>query len=189
LTISLLVLTEGEYKRLLDAVRHETRDAAVIELLLQTGIRLSELTRIELQDIKLPTKITRDVTNVGSVHIFGKGRKERTITLNWKACKAIRAYLAIRPRVYDDHLFITKFDRGLSPRSVQYLVEKYLDEANVIGASVHTLRHTFATQHVKRGTKLDVIRQVLGHESLKTTSIYVDLARDMMDKELQANAL
>jgi integrase/recombinase XerD len=55
--------------------------------------------------------------------------------------------------------------------------------------TVHTLRHTFATHMVKKGTKLDIVRQALGHESLNTTSIYVDLAREVMDKELQANAL
>jgi len=54
---------------------------------------------------------------------------------------------------------------------------------------VHTLRHTFATHMVKKGTKLDVVRQALGHESLQTTSICVDLARDVMDKERRANAL
>ncbi len=58
-----------------------------------------------------------------------------------------------------------------------------------MGGRVHTLRHTFATHMVKRGTKLDVVRQALGHESLETTSIYVELAREQMDKELQENAL
>ena len=66
---------------------------------------------------------------------------------------------------------------------------RYLAEAQVAHASVHTLRHTFATHMVKKGTKLDVVRQALGHEDLKTTSIYVELAREVMDKELQANAL
>jgi len=184
------VLTEGEYKRLLEAVRHETRDAALVEVLLQTGMRLSELARLRLSDVDLPAKINRDQGSVGSVRIFGKGRKERTVTLNWKACKAIKAYLGIRPKVEEDErLFLTKFGRGMGPRAIQYRVEKYLEEAAIQGASVHTLRHTFATHMVKKGTKLDVVRQALGHQDLKTTSIYVDLAREVMDKELQQNAL
>ncbi len=69
------------------------------------------------------------------------------------------------------------------------MVAKYLKEAGIAEASVHTLRHTFATQHVKRGTKLDIVKQMLGHESLATTSIYVDLAREVMDQEIQQNAL
>ena len=183
------VLTQGEYKRLQSACVHETRDAAIIEVLLQTGVRLSELARLTLQAVELPAKIAGDEGNVGSVHIFGKGRKQRTITLNWKACEAIGSYLAIRPEVEDDRLFITKFGEGISPRAIQYIVEKYLEEAGIQSASVHTLRHTFAVHMVKKGTKLDIVRQALGHESLKTTSIYVDLARTVMDKELQANAL
>lgn len=183
------VLTESEYKRLQLACDHETRDAAIIELLLQTGIRLSEVARLTLQRVELPTKITKDPGNVGSVRVFGKGRKERTVTLNWRACKAIKAYLAVRSGVDDERLFLTKFGGGMSPRAIQYAVEKYLEEADISGASVHTLRHTFATHMVKKGTKLDVVRQALGHSSLKTTSIYVELAHEVMDKELQENAL
>jgi integrase/recombinase XerD len=74
-------------------------------------------------------------------------------------------------------------------RGIEKLVEKYLKEAGIPNASVHTLRHTFATHTIKKGTKLEVVRQALGHESLETTSVYVHLAREMMDKELQENAL
>lgn len=183
------VLTEGEYKRLLEAVRGEIRDSAIIELFLQTGMRLSELARLTLNHIDLPAKVSRDAGAIGSVQILGKGRKSRTVTLNWKACRALKAYLLIRPVVDDNHIFITKFKSGISPRAIEYLLEKYLKEAEIYTASVHTLRHTFATHMVKKGTKLDVVRQALGHSDLKTTSIYVELAREVMDKELQQNAL
>lgn len=184
------VLTEIEYKRLRDAVQYHPRDLAIIELLLQTGMRLSELSRLTLNDITLPAKITRGAGDVGSVLIRGgKGRKDRTITLNWRACRAIKSYLAIRSRAEGERVFLTKFGEGIGPRAVQRAVEKYLDEAMISNASVHTLRHTFATHMVKKGTKLDVVRQALGHSSLKTTSIYVELAREVMDKELQENAL
>lgn len=184
------VLTEAEYKRLRDAVQYHPRDLAIIELLLQTGMRLSELSRLTLSDINLPAKITRGAGDVGSVLIRGgKGRKDRSITLNWRACRAIKSYLAIRPKSDEQHVFLTKFGEGMGPRSIQRAVEKYFDDARITTASVHTLRHTFATHMVKKGTKLDVIRQALGHSSLKTTSIYVELAREVMDKELQENAL
>ena len=150
---------------------------------------MSELSQLTLGDIELPTRIAKDEGCIGSVHIWGKGRKDRTVTLNWKACKAIKAYLQTRPATERRNLFITKFRDGMSPRSIQLAVGKYLAEANIKNASVHTLRHTFATHMVRRGTKLDVVRQALGHASLKTTSIYVTLAREVMDKELQANAL
>ena len=183
------VLSEAEYKRLLEAVRYEPRDAAMIELLLQTGMRLSELARLRLTDVELPPKVTRDAGNVGRVTVQGKGRRTRTITLNWKACKALKAYLAVRPDVDYPQVFLTKFRKPIGPRSIENVVTKYLREARIHDASVHTLRHTFATHMVRRGTKLDVVRQALGHADLKTTSIYVELAREVMDEELQRNAL
>lgn len=184
------VLSEAEYKRLLDVVRYETRDATVIELLLQTGLRLTELIRLTLDDVQLPTKITPDPENVGLLYVrAGKGRKDRTLPLNCKACKAIRAYLRVRPDVEIRTLFVNKFRGPLGPRGVQKLVAKYLAAANIQGASVHSLRHTFGTHHVARGTSLRTVQAALGHQDLKTTSIYVALAKEVMTKELQEHAL
>lgn len=184
------VLSEAEYKRLMAAVQHEVRDGAILELLLQTGIRQSECAAITLGDLQLPARISRDADNVGSLRVHGKGRKERIVTLNYKACRALTAYLAVRPKIDDeDALFLTKFEKPLGTRSIRNIVAKYLAEAGIPGASTHALRHTFATHHVRKGTKLDVVRQALGHESLATTSVYVGLAREVMDQELQRNAL
>jgi len=183
------VLTETEYKRLLGAVQHEARDGAIIELLLQTGIRESECVGIRLGDVHLPVRVSREAGSVGALRVHGKGRKDRVVTLNYKACRALKGYFAVRPKVDEEHLFLSKFERPLGARSIRNLVAKYLREAGIAGASTHSLRHTFATHHVKKGTKLDVVRQALGHESLATTSVYVDLAREVMDKELQQNAL
>ncbi len=184
------VLSEVEYKQLLRACAYEPRDAAIIELLLQTGIRLSELTRLTLDDIELPAQINHEAANVGIMRILaGKGRKDRTLPLNYKACKAIRAYLRMRPKVEENEIFINKFSRPLGPRGVQILVRKYMDEAEIKGATVHSLRHTFGTHHVARGTSLRTVQEALGHKDLKTTSIYVSLAREVMNKELQEHAL
>jgi integrase/recombinase XerC len=183
------VLSEIEYKRLLEAVRGEIRDQAIIELLLQTGLRLSEVARLHVNHLSLPTKISKEPGYVGSVTMLGKGRKQRSVTLNYKACRAIKNYLVVREDGEDTHLFLTKFKKGIGPRGIEKMVEKYLKEAGIQSASVHTLRHTFATHTIKKETKLEVVRQALGHESLETTSIYVHLAREMMDKELQENAL
>ena len=183
------VLSEREYQALLRACSHEVRDAAVIELLLQTGIRLSELAKLTLDDVELPARISRDPVNTGRVHVTGKGGKTRGIPLNYKACRALRAWLKTRPQVDHGQLFVTKFLTPMSPRAFQYLVKKYLDEAGINGASVHTLRHTFATHHVAKGTDLRTVQEALGHKDLKTTSIYVQLARDVMRREMQEHAL
>jgi len=183
------VLTESEYKALLRAVSHNTRDAAIIELLLQTGIRLSELAKLTLHDVELPRRITRDSDNMGVLLVKGKGGKERTIPLNYKACRALKAYLKIRPKVDHGGLFVTKFGTAMGSRSFQYTVKKYLNEAGIKGASVHTLRHTFATHHVAKGTDLRAVQEALGHEDIKTTSIYTHLVQKVMKKQLQEHAL
>jgi site-specific recombinase XerD len=164
------------------------RDAAVIELILQTGLRLAEVAALRTFDLELPARPSREHPP-GAVHVQGKGRKQRTVTVNWRACKALKAWLAVRPSLPGDPLFTTKFRKRLGPRGIQHLVAKYLDEAGIMGASVHALRHTFATHMVRKGTHLAVVQKAMGHESLDTTSIYIDLAREQMDKELQENAL
>jgi site-specific recombinase XerD len=186
------VLSETEYKRLQLAVANQPLAAAIVEVFLQTGIRLSELANIAIADIQLPQKINKDAGNIGQVHVRkGKGRKDRVLTLNYKACRAIKAYLRVRPEpvVQTDRLFLSKFKKPITPRGVEWIVHKYLDEAGIRGAKVHTLRHTFGTHQVKMKTSLRTVQEMMGHESLETTSIYVGLARDLMDEEIQRNAL
>lgn len=184
------VLSEAEYQRLQLAVANEPRDAAIIELLLQTGIRLSELTKLSLRDIELPAKTAKDENGVGALVIReGKGRKGRVLSLNYKACKALKSWLKVRPQIEDDALFISKFKRPITQGGYQWLVKKYLEEANIKDAHVHTLRHTFGTHMVKNGANLRTVQEMLGHNDLKTTSIYVSLAREQMDKDVQNYAL
>jgi len=66
---------------------------------------------------------------------------------------------------------------------------KYLQRAGVKGAAIHSLRHSFATQHIKKGTSLETIQQVMGHQDIRTTEAYTTLAREVLSKELQENAL
>jgi len=182
-------LSEDEYQRLLRACSHNTQDSAIIETLLQTGMRLAERARLTLSDIELPKRITRDPDNTGSVRILRKGGKRDTIPLNYKACQALAAYFKIRPAVDFSALFVTKFKTPMSKRAIQQTVATYLKEAGIQGASVHTLRHTMATHHIARGTDLKTVQETLGHASLATTSIYVSLAKKAQRKALQEHAL
>ncbi len=182
-------LSEDEYRRLLRACSHQARDAAIIEVFLQTGMRLSELARLTLADIELPKRITPDIESMGSVRVQRKGGKIERIPLNYKACQALAAYLKVRPKVEHDGLFITKFKTRMTTRSIEYMVSKYLGETGISGASVHTLRHTMATHHVARGTDLKTVQVTLGHASLATTSIYVSLSKRAQKKALQEHAL
>lgn len=183
-------VTEREYKDLVRACAHQTVDAAIIELLLQTGVRRSELSRLTLQDMELPARIQRNPGAVGVLHArAGKGRRDRYVPLNYKACRALKVYLKIRPDIEDDRVFLSKFRKPLGPRAFQNVVKRHLHEAGIAGASLHTLRHTFATHHVAKGTRVRAVQEALGHQDLKTTTMYVSLAREVMNKELQENAL
>ena len=182
-------LSEEEYQRLLRVCSHDPRDAAIVEVLLQTGMRLSELAGSTVTDVEIPKRITRNPDNTGTVRVLRKGGKTQLIPLNYKACQALAAWLKVRPEVDHDALFVTKFKAPMSPRAIQYRVRKYLDEAGIKGASVHTLRHTMATHHVARGTDLKTLQETLGHADLATTSIYVSLAKKAQRQALQENAL
>lgn len=182
-------LTEDEYQRLLRACSHHSRDAAIIEVFLQTGMRLSELAQLQLSDITIPKRITSDPDNTGTARVRRKGGNVKYIPLNHKACKALAAYLLVRPEVGESGLFISQFKRAMSVRAIQQRVSKYVAEAGIQAASVHTLRHTMATHHVARGTDLKTVQEALGHASLETTTIYVSLAKKAQRKALQEHAL
>ncbi len=182
-------LSEEEYRQLLRACSHHARDAAIIEVFLQTGMRLSELARLTLADVELPKRITRDIESMGSVRVQRKGGKIERIPLNYKACQVLAAYLKLRPKVGHDGLFITKFKTRMTSRAIEYMVTKYLAETGIHHASVHTLRHTMATHHVLRGTDLKTVQVTLGHASLATTTIYVSLSKRAQKKALQEHAL
>lgn len=136
-------LTTQEYRALLLACAHETRDAALIELILQTGIRLSEVVKLTLYDIELPPRISREPGNTGSLSVHGKGRKQRRVPLNYKACRALKAWLSVRPNIPEPNLFVTKFRQPMGARAIQNIVAKYVKEAGIRHASTHTLRHSF----------------------------------------------
>jgi len=174
------ILTQTEYQRLLQACEKNIRDKAIITLLLQTGIRLSELTRLSLSDVHIPEAI--DIKRSNS-------RKGRTIPLNLKACEALQDYISLSPASQYLNLFINKLGKPLGDRGVQKIVMHYFHQAGISGASVHSLRHTFAVQHIIKGTSLKTIQEVMGHQDFRTTEYYLAIAKQMVTKELEENTL
>jgi len=172
-----------------EAAQDHPRDLAILTLFLQTGIRRSELTKLLISDIQVPAVRLPDTPLLGSLHVRGgTGQKARTITLQDSACQALRAYLGQRPRGDDHHLFLSRLHRGLGSWGVEDVVKKYLRLAGITDASPQSLRHTFAMRQVKQGTSLSVLQEILGHESLATTSRYGGLVREQMDTHLPENA-
>ena len=186
-------LREEEYQALL-AQAHASRDRAILEVFLQTGLRLSELTQLSVSDLELPRRITKDPENVGFLKVRRKRGKEVLLPLNWKACEALSAWLAEREQWIEREsteqaLFVSKFRKVMTTRAVRFLVEKYMERAGIHGASVHTLRHTMATHYLAKGGDLKSVQEMLGHESLETTQIYLGLAKKVQRKMVQEFAL
>ena len=184
-------LSESEYKELLRACSHSPRDAALIELLLQTGMRLSEVAGLTWADVELPAKVTPEPNNVGYARITRKGGKVVLVPLNYKACRVLKTWKASKHKraAGCDALFVSKYGLSLSARAIQDTVAKHLAAAKISGASVHSLRHTMATHHVAQGTDLKTIQETLGHADLATTALYVSLAKQAQRRALQEHAL
>ena len=150
------------------------RDRAMLETLYSTGIRVSELIALNIEDVDLGNSVVR---------VAGKGKKRRVIPLGPGAVRTIIHFLDLRrnsPRSahFDPSaLFINKHGQRLSTRSVRRKLDKYLLEAGLdLSVSPHTLRHSFATHMLQRGADLRSVQEMLGHQSLSTTQIYTHLS-------------
>ncbi len=180
------ILTQAEYERLRGAAE-DSRASALIELVLQTGLSLSEIARLKLNDVTLPSPATMPA--VGSVRIAGRNHRSRAVTLNTRACAALRGYLNEREDRGHDHLFLTHTGAGLGRRSVETIITKACKAAGLRGVSVRTLRHTFAAHSLAKGTSVETMQRALGLASPAGVDGYVAAARELMDEQLQRNAL
>jgi integrase/recombinase XerC len=146
----------------------QLRDRAILELFYASGIRRAELAGVRLADVDLAER---------TIHVTGKGNKQRTVLINRTAAAAIEAYLRVRPRSADPALFLGRSGRGMTPKHVWRIFHAiYRISGLQKHASPHTLRHSFATHLVENGVDLETVRELLGHESLATTGVYLQLA-------------
>jgi site-specific recombinase XerD len=162
-----VVLRVDEYLRLLHAAAGQSRDYAILQLFLQTGLRVEELTRLLLTDIDLDGH---------TMLIPGKGNTQRTVSLEKKATQALHAHLADRPRSLDQHLFLNYQGTGFSVRGVMDIVQKYCDLAGIVKhCSCRSLRYTYAKYKAAKGFTPRQIQALLGHEKDETSLISVSL--------------
>ena len=167
-------LSETEMEALLAAASGDSplgrRDRAILELFYASGLRVSELAGLGLEDIDLSRKMVR---------VLGKGRKERFVPFNTSTARALRAYLERRPAGPPasgrraDALFVNHRGGRLTVRSIDRIVRRYVAATSArTGISPHALRHSFATHLLQRGADLRVIQELLGHARLSTTQRY-----------------
>ena len=183
------ILTQTECDQLRDACANSIRDKAIIELLLQTGIKLSEITHLTLNDVQLANPNQIQAGKIGFMRVGGRGKGERIIPLNSKASLALSNYLGSKKDTGASILFLNRFGEPLGERGVQKMLRKYLKRAGIEGASIQTLRHTFGVQHLAKGTSLKTVQDVMGLKDARSTSVYQLLAEDLLSRELQENSL
>jgi site-specific recombinase XerD len=175
-------LTKPEYERLLEAASRNHRDFALIQLLLQTGIKLSELTRLTINDIELPPKMTPEMKEAGYLHIRGNNRRKgRILSLNYDACIALYTYLRKQHTTVRSALFVNRFGKQLGARGVEKSVTKYLEQAGIRNANVQSLRHTFAIHQINQDVDIEIIQSVMGYEDPRSMEKYISIVQAKMN--------
>ena len=152
------------------------RNALILELLYSTGIRVSELSNIRLKDINI---------NEREIRILGKGSKERIVIFGKVCLELLNVYVKTSRKKLlskeNEYLLLNKNGGKLSVRGIQMIVENVLKESSIkYNISPHTLRHTFATHLLDAGADLMSVKELLGHDSLSTTSIYTHISNEKL---------
>jgi site-specific recombinase XerD len=163
------ILTKLEYRALRDSAKADNRSYAMIEVLLQAGLTISELAGIKLEQLDIKNE-------TGSVFIPKKNnREERTVPLNKAVVEAVNKYISeSRPRMEKStNLFITKTGRPLLIRNIRSTIDRFFRLAGVENAKVNDLRHTFVAHHIRNGVNLTYLAKIAGHKRVSTTERYL----------------
>lgn len=156
------------------------RNRCIIEILYDTGIRVSELVNIKISDIDFNEK---------TINIFGKGKKERIVYFGYYLYDILNDYIKnsriiLLNNKICDYLILNNRGSKITTRAIEQIVDKVVSEATLKHkVSPHVLRHTFATHMLNGGSDIKTIQQLLGHESLSTTGIYTHITNDVLRSE------
>ena len=178
-------LKRDEYGKILQLAGGNVRDFAILQVFLQTGIRVSELCALQMEDIDLQAGILKVTT--------GKGMAQREIQLEKKGIQALKNYVSLREQTLGtptDLLFLNRYGQPISERGIRKLVVRYRQKAGIAKKiTPHSLRHTFATYKAEHGVSPYQLQQWLGHQSLNTTQIYVHLGKQNAKKVMEQTSL
>ncbi len=179
------ILSKMEYRALRDACRQDPRTSAVVELLLQTGIRIGELRRLKLSDVKFG-----EGAQPGKIRVDPWGKNpERFIPLNKPAQKALQKYLKVRPKTKEETVFITKTGRPFLIRNIRTTINRYFKIAGIEKVKVNDLRHTFVATHLSRGVSLTTVSRLAGHRRLTTTEKYLQYIERPKEEKVDLSEL
>lgn len=162
------ILTTLEYRSLRDVASADPRIFGIIEVLLQTGIRIGELANLRMEDL-----------GENTIHIRPyEGHAAREVPLNKRAKEALKRYIAVRSTTDNDHVFVTKTGKPFLVRNIRDAVERYFRRAGIEHAKINDLRHTFVSHHLKHGVSMVFLSKVLGHKRLSSTERYLQYVND-----------
>lgn len=160
------ILKPIEYRSLRDACRNDIRATAIVELMLQAGLRIKEIENLKLDNIKENEVVIESY----------ESHSQREVPLNNSAKKALKRYLdEVRGESKVKNVFITKTGRVLLARNIRSLLNRYFNKADIKGIKVNDLRNTFIVFQLKAGVPLDVVSQIVGHKRISTTEKYLEL--------------
>jgi site-specific recombinase XerD len=174
-------LRPEEYAKLLSTAGSNPRDFAILQLFLQTGIRVSELVHLTLADVDLANKV---------IKVSGKGSKERTIPLEKKAILALKNYLGVRQQSLSQQFFLNYTGSGLSRRGAEKIIEKYRKLSGITKRfSCHSLRHTFGSYKAEQGVSPFQLKEWMGHSSISVTQLYVHMGKESNRRAMEQTSL
>lgn len=163
------ILRPIEYRALRDACRHDPRASAIVELMLQAGLRIKEIEILKIDNIK---------DNHLIIEAY-ESHPQRQVPLNNSAKQALNQYLTqARFPTKSKNVFVTKSGRPLLARNIRSLLNRYFSKAGIQGVKVNDLRNTFIVFQLKSGVPIDVVSQVVGHKRISTTEKYLQLIDD-----------
>jgi site-specific recombinase XerD len=174
------ILSPLEYRALRDVCRDDPRSYAIVELMLQAGLRISEVANLEISDIQEDKIIIRPY----------ESHKGRVIPLNNAAKRALENYLQYRPQTKKStNLFITKNGHQLLIRNIRNSLNRYFKIAEITDVYVNNLRDTFVVQQLKAGVPLNVVSQIIGHKRVSSTEKYLKLVEETETKNIKLKEL
>jgi len=172
-------LHQNEVEKLFAAIGDHLRDRTIFTLMLHTGVRVGEVVNLRTGDVYL--------SEIRTPHLCvnGKGQHERIVYLSAMAAYLLEEYLASRPTDSDERVFLNRRGKPITTTGIQLQLAKYCRQAN-IWVTCHQLRHTFACRMIAAGVPVTSVQKMLGHTSLRTTQLYVEVADRQVEQDYHA---
>lgn len=167
------ILSKLEYRALRDIAKEDARTYALVEVLLQTGVKIGELAELRIDDIG---------ENDLKIRTYGKNI-EREVPLNNAAKKSIQEYLKLRNGAKDDHVFITRTGQPLLIRNIRQIIDRCFKEVEIENATVNDLRNTFIAHQLMNGASLEYIAKIVGHRRLSSTERFLNLVKEEAERK------